>query len=167
MPFWQLPIDETIFSDSCYFLLCSIWHLLGWWQMKTEINVLLMWCIYSGKDGLLLQNKTVIMFLSLVSGSFGSMNKSYVSPLHTAHLFSRLCHVTWCFEHFFHFFFFRSKDTHKVAMMHSYSILFFKYRQLPQTTITYKFHIITQGSKSNYISAVPSINTIIEHTKQL
>lgn len=100
----QLPIDETISWDFCYFPLCSIWHLLGWWQMKTEINVLLMLCIYSGKDRLLLQNKTVIMFLSLVSGSFGSMNKSYVSPLHATHLFSRLCHVTQSFEHSFCFF---------------------------------------------------------------
>lgn len=84
--------------------------------------------------------------------------QSYESPLHTAHLFSRLCHVTWCFEHCFFFsFFFSSKHTCKTVII----LIPYVFRVQPATPNCYhvQFSQITQGNKSNYTSAVPSINT--------
>lgn len=132
-----------------------------------------MLCIYSGKDRLLLQNKTIIMFLSLVSGSFGSMNKA-TCPLFTQPTFSVIfCHVTQSFKqsYFFleFFFFFSGISTHAQQWQCILSPYFLEYNQLLQTTMTYsevsKVSQFIQVKKSYYTSVAPSMNTNMQCIK--
>lgn len=133
-----------------------------------------MLCIYSGKDRLLLQNKTIIMFLSLVSGSFGSMNKSQMSTFHTAHLFGSIlsCNTILQTVLFFLrrvFFFPPGLSTRAQQWQCILTPCFLEYNQLLQTTMTYseisKVLQFIQVKKSHYTSVAPSMNTNIQCIK--
>lgn len=138
-----------------------------------------MLCIYSVKDGLLLlQNKTIIMFLSLVSGSFGSMNKSYMSTFHTAHLFSNILSCNTILQMLLlflksflgFFFFFSGLSTHAQQWQCILIPYFLEYNQrqnIKEYTVTYsevsQVSQFIQGKKGYYYTpVVPFMNRNIQ-----